>query len=379
MDRFSRHRRQLTNILWASKSGLSRHRPNALLITHPIRICESQIFPFYFFRDQLLRELDFDFREISLSKYEQGVLAPVTDAKFVFFQPWWDVSLPNLKALLGRIRHENPDAKIIFLDSYAPADLRLAQYAAPYVDVYVKKHVFRDRSRYGMPTRGDTNLVDYYGRLYGLEYEEVLFPVPGCLLEKLVVGPTFSTAQHLLPHFYKQQQFDHDGRTIDLHARLGGGGNGWYGMMRDHARRVVRDIRDIKSVGLGAVDHRRYMNELRSSKICFSPFGFGEVCWRDYESIMAGALLLKPDMSHIETAPDIFLPFETYIPIAWDFSDFEDKIRYILSHEEERRAIVDNAYRVLHAYFHSNGFLQHIESLLNSDGLKADPGRQKVG
>ena len=52
-----------------------------------------------------------------------------------------------------------------------------------------------------------------------------------------------------------------------------------------------------------------------------SPFGWGELCLRDYEAVLGGALLLKPDMSHLETWPDVFVPHDTYAPFDWDATD----------------------------------------------------------
>ena len=42
---------------------------------------------------------------------------------------------------------------------------------------------------------------------------------------------------------------------------------------------------------------------MRHSRICISPFGYGEICWRDFEAILCGCLVVKPDMSHVETNP----------------------------------------------------------------------------
>ena len=86
----------------------------------------------------------------------------------------------------------------------------------------------------------------------------------------------------------------------------------------------IADLRVVSGTGVG---HVAYMRELRASKICFSPFGYGEVCWRDYEAILSGAVLLKPDMSHIETDPDVFVAGETYLPVRWDLADFEAQVR----------------------------------------------------
>lgn len=370
MDRLGRYRKSVTDAIWAARTVFSRQAPNTLFITNPNRISESQIYPFRFFRADLRRELRIDFREISLPEYEKHSRPPVQDAEFVFFQPWWDISPGRLQALLERVRDENPNAKIIFLDSFAPVDLRLAQYAAPYVDAYVKKHVFRDRGMYGKATQGDTNLIDFYGKLFGIDYPEVTFPVPRSLLDGMVVGPSFATAQHMLKSFLGDPEFDLDNRQIDLHARLGGGGDDWYGMMRNQAKRTVKEIAGISRAADGAVDNMRYIAELRVSKLCFSPFGFGEVCWRDYEAVMCGALLLKPDMAHVETAPDIFRAFETYVPVDWDFSNLEERVRYYLAHDDERKAMALRARDVLRSYFEGGGFVQHVRELIELKAVK---------
>jgi hypothetical protein len=197
-----------------------------------------------------------------------------------------------------------------------------------------------------------------------LEYQDVTFPIPEGFLDKLVVGPGFATAEFLLPTFLRLDRPISCQRDIDLHSRLGGTGKDWYGSMRDHARITVENISGIRTVTSGAVNHRRYMQELQSAKVCFSPFGYGEVCWRDYEAVMCGALLVKPDMSHVETDPDIYRPFETYIPVRWDFSDLEEKVRYYLKNKNERDFIVQNAYQVLSKYFVDGGFLKHVRHVL---------------
>jgi spore maturation protein CgeB len=65
---------------------------------------------------------------------------------------------------------------------------------------------------------------------------------------------------------------------------------------------------------------------------------------------------LKPDVSHLVTDPDVFVPGETYVPLAWDFSDLADKVDYYVRHEDERRAISENAYTVIHQYLTEGRF-----------------------
>lgn len=74
-----------------------------------------------------------------------------------------------------------------------------------------------------------------------------------------------------------------------------------------------------------------YYNRMLNSKIILAPFGFGEIAPRDLEAAMFGSVLIKPDMSHIETVPNLYLPYQTYVPCKHDFSDLNEKIDYVLS------------------------------------------------
>jgi hypothetical protein len=107
------------------------------------------------------------------------------------------------------------------------------------------------------------------------------------------------------------------------------------------------------------------MREMRGARLCFSPFGYGEVCWRDYEAILCGALLVKQDMSHVETAPDVFLPNETFAPVAWDFSDLSEVVARWLRDEGARRKAVERAYAILHDYSRSARFVEQMKPVLS--------------
>ena len=95
------------------------------------------------------------------------------------------------------------------------------------------------------------------------------------------------------------------------------------------------------------VDAERYFADMQHSKVTFSPFGWGELCFRDFEAIRAGSVLVKPDMGHLETWPNIFVPGETYVPVRWDGADLADTIAHYLDHPEERAAIRRNAHKRL--------------------------------
>ena len=335
-----------------------------LLITSNNPISASQIFPFYYFQSELRRQCNIVFIEINIDKLLSGKPLPAMHVDLVFFQPWFDISASNLTEMLEAARSSYPYAKFAFLDSYAPVDLRLAESLDSHVDVYIKKHVFRDRVAYGKETIGDTNLGDYYGKLYSLPLTPTTFKVSTEFLDKLLVGPSFLTSNVMLPAFANAFKFNNVARHIDVHARLGGQGEGWYGRMRTHAIQAISAIPSMTVVTETGKSHSEYLRELHASKLCFSPFGFGEVCWRDYEAVMCGALLIKPEMGHVETNPNIFIPYETYIPVKWDFSDLEEKVTRYLRDDRERSRIAENAYGVLRSYVVSNGFVDHVKTVV---------------
>ena len=83
------------------------------------------------------------------------------------------------------------------------------------------------------------------------------------------------------------------------------------------------------------VSRYRYFNELKRSKISFSPFGWGEICYRDFESFYYKCALVKPNMDHINTWPKFYIKNTTYLSLNWDFSNFENIIHYINDKKNE--------------------------------------------
>lgn len=93
----------------------------------------------------------------------------------------------------------------------------------------------------------------------------------------------------------------------------------------------------------GLISHKKYMEELKSVKICLSPFGWGEVCYRDFEAFQSRALLLKPDMSHLETFPN-FYTAETMVTYDWNARDLSEKINVILNDIRHYQEVADYGY-----------------------------------
>jgi len=65
-----------------------------------------------------------------------------------------------------------------------------------------------------------------------------------------------------------------------------------------------------------------YLKEIRNSKYVISPFGWGELCPRDFESFIYGAVLIKPNMKTINTWPNWYISKKTYLFFDWDLNEF---------------------------------------------------------
>ncbi len=348
---------------WRSAKALK-----VLLVTEKSRIPQSQIFPFFYYANQFKSRWNIEFKEINIDAFEILRKDFPQHADRIIFQPWLVKGERRIVQLLERLKNLNPEAKIAFFDINAPTDLRFAETVNPYIDWYVKRHALINRLDYSKVTFGDTKLVEYYNRLCkNPEANQVFFPVSQSLLDKLIIGPSFFTAREMLPYFDKSPFPPFTARKkYTLNARLKTKGSRWFSSMRELAIKTCLDIPfDSMIIGEASVSNRQNKKELRASKVCFSPFSYGEVCWRDYEAILSGALLIKPDMSHVETAPNTFIPLQTYVPVSWDFSDLDDKVSYYLENEDIAANIIDNAYRNLHQYVSSGGIVDQYAKIFD--------------
>ena len=89
-----------------------------------------------------------------------------------------------------------------------------------------------------------------------------------------------------------------------------------------------------------------YFDYLYHSKVCLSPFGMGEVCFRDFECFNVGTIMIKPDMSIVLSKPNVYIDKETYFAVNYDWSNLNEVIDEILSDFDRiNQEVTDNARR----------------------------------
>lgn len=325
---------------------------NCLVIYEPNRISLSQIYTFLYYKRSFKKAYRANFCFVPTEKFIEGNFTAPALTNHVIFQFWLGDSEDRISQIIRKVESMNNIHKTVFLDSFANTDLRFLNNFGR-IDLYYKKSLFNELNEFTRTNYGDTNLSNFYGNLYDINQPPVNWQVPCQEFHKLRLSPNFLTDPSLMSWLLRESadRFNAKERGIDVHARLGGtSAAGWYGEMRRDAERRIGALKGVSTVVGTGIKQRRFRKELKRSKICFSPFGYGEICWRDIEAIAAGAVLLKPDMSHLRTEPNLYQADETYVPIRWDFLDLEDRIDELLADEDRRAYIAANALRVARSY-----------------------------
>jgi hypothetical protein len=270
------------------------------------------------------------------------------------------------EALLSKLR-EKYHTIAFFHDDAGGGIPRLG--VLPYVDLFYTKALFRDRNIYMRQLYGKELYSDYYHQKYGVQdpdAKERAVVKDAAQLRKLRLSWNIGVGDY--PREKLRQRAGTAAAKIfgppaarrlysgkkppadpvasnsgeyPVHARIGLTGRPSIAWQR---KLILEQIGSDPRFLVGEVPQKQYNRELGRSKIVLSPFGWGELCLRDFEAVRAGALLIKPDMGHIETWPDIFLPDETYIPISWDADDLLKKVDRCLADDQSRLRVARAAW-----------------------------------
>lgn len=239
-----------------------------------------------------------------------------------------------------------------------------------YVDVFVKKQVLKNKIEY-TENRGYASymvFVDQYDlpknkKNANNQYKEKYIPCPKDQLHKIKLGWNIGMLDYryfplqryfpfgtnrILNSIYQAPKFHNTLENKDFNSVFRGRikkDKLNYSYQRNKVISCFKRLNK-KFITGDPISKRKYLKELKRSKTCISPFGWGEVCYRDFETIIAGAVLIKPDMSHLNTYPNVYKEGETYVPIKWDMSDLEEKVNKVIESYDEYKDYVYQAQKL---------------------------------
>mgnify|MGYP001394389123 CR=1 FL=1 len=251
--------------------------------------------------------------------------------------------------------------KVIYFDDSAAASVILFN-TFEFVDEYWKRSIFKNFDLYKKKFYGGHLFSDYYHKKYnihdgvdffknqtsyGVDLKKLklawnigigAFPIARNNLlnnqytkvRKLTTGlsalPSIAPVRFTIRQYIDAMRNELE-KEIDIKLKKtnisGRFESSMYRNSIGYQRVLMQDkIKNKNNFLTGKVDRWRFTQESFSSLGMLSPFGWGEICYRDFEATIGGAVLIKPDMSHLKTWPNIFTN-KAYIPLSWDLNELD--------------------------------------------------------
>lgn len=274
-----------------------------------------------------------------------------------------------------------------FDDTADPREIQVDMLEA--CDVYFKKQILRDVSGYLRPVYGKRMITEYFNSNYGIEDENPDWAplVPTDLVGKIHLSWNLGIGVYPKTRFRRLlamrlsaigaitacSLFFNDPHSYawspqkQLKASALFGSNFTRNTVSFHRRRFIEEMAKRPELFItGKLPLREYNIVMKTAIAAVSPFGWGEICFRDFEALINRSVLLKPDMSHIRTWPDVYRANETYIPLHWGGEDLVEKTQFVMDMGKERFAYPQNAISIYEeAYRHMDDRVRFlIETLV---------------
>jgi hypothetical protein len=155
------------------------------------------------------------------------------------------------------------------------------------------------------------------------------------VLNKIVEGLSWMHFRRFDNTFKHYSDQDLQNRNRDMDACFCGWMDYCLPAISHHRELCVKTLEGIKNRNIFAKRGRvlnlqgPYEQMMLNSKSCISPWGYGETCHRDFEAMVHGAIIIKPDLDYCITYPDIFRSDLSYVKCDRNFSDLTDRIDYV--------------------------------------------------
>jgi len=182
-------------------------------------------------------------------------------------------------------------------------------------------------------------------------------------------------------NYFNNQTFFDNKRDIDIHfSTVISDFDNWhltrpsqisYFEHRMNAKNMIDMIcKKYNLIQSGKCYGKEYLDKMRRSKVCVSPWGCGEICHRTFEAIRSGAIPICPDMEYMETWPNVIIPWETYVPCKHDFSDLDEIIIKIIDNYNDYKIIAENAYKIIKKAWENKVFANRFDKIIRGIRIK---------
>ncbi len=256
----------------------------------------------------------------------------------------------------------------------------------PYVNKYVKKQFYKDKNFYRKNFFRGRYYADYYQKKYDIEknYEFNFFHLNEKDEKKLVLGWNIGVGNYfdifnfkkykkiecIFNSLFKKNYKELFKYTLGYHNKQKLNDVFYKFNLRDNdIKKTIHFQRNEVNKMLNnryhlvnkRLSHKLYLEELRNSKISVGAFGWGEICYREFEAIKMGAAVIFPNVDYIETWPNIYQDNISYLSYKLDFSNLFEKIELLLQDNKLRASLIENSQNICKSVYTSKG----LEYLIN--------------
>ena len=303
-----------------------------------------------------------------------------------------DIILRNTESILHAPDNppQNFDTPVILFDSYDITHLPfpIAQEAAkPEVKAYLRSSSFRDPVAYLRQAQGGS----YYNHVLSSSLN-ALAPDVTLRLSSDVIGEALKkivVMNPVLPVLNKRHlefiagQLPTEERYLDVLF------NDWdvmgaqskllnrqkFGLNIHSFSDLYQD--EIYNSPRHGLHYLLYLACLFNAKVLISPWGRSGFSKIDFEALLCGTIVVKPECSNVTTWVDIYDPMHGYMQYCSpDFSDLRDTVLYILNNLGEYTGVAEEEKKVMRQYYGSpdqtildwiGRFRKICERVLNGD------------
>lgn len=334
----------------------------------------SIIFPFFAFK-KILNNENFFFKILFDKKQLIHSDFIIIDSKY-HREDW---AQNQNKIYEDFIEIKNYTNKIIYFDTTDSTGMVQAEIL-DYIDEYWKSQILKNKVDYHKEFYGGRIFSEFYNSRFNIFDKNEIFSkfIDKKKLNKIKVAWNFGLADYsylnkylfYLRKFFLNEKFFFYKKKKNIKKKLDFFAAFNYNYSRETISFQRKQIRSLLGNNFyERINDFKYHKLIESSKVVLSPFGWGELAYRDFEAFHNNCLLLKPNIDHLETWPDFFKKNETYIDFNWDLSDLMDKIENIKLKQDSFNDISINGYNIYNKYTSGikagDYFLDRIKNLLN--------------
>jgi len=337
------------------------------------------LYPLHYYRRELADEFLFFFKEIisdDLNEKRKSLESFDGDVVFISMPLRIDGQITSKKTVLEFFQSLTSlkKFKLIYFDV---SDSAISPYFGilPYVDLFLMPFIFKEKNNYSKHFLGGNMFADFMLKQYELKptaeneyFDELFYSRPAdSQIEKIVISWNWIFWKRMVKTFQNQNFccLENTNRNMDISCRF----HPYSGWCQVHRMDVYKKLKSLSSsfaveTSIDKVNILQYYKELANSKISFSPFGYGEICPKDFEAVMKGALLVKPSVEHLKTFPELHFPYKTYVPVEWDLSNMISTLQNILKSSENRHQMAIEASKIYTEVFLKKSFLEKFQEIL---------------